>query len=147
MKLTLQTRVEQDYLSVKKGFDQTLFQKLSPPFPPVKLLRFDGSSTGDLVVLELNFLFFKQRWTSEITEDSTEEKEFYFIDEGIELPFFLKTWRHKHRVIQDGTGSLIRDEINYTAPFGWMTVLLYPALLAQFAFRIPIYKRLFKTKS
>jgi hypothetical protein len=74
MKLTLQTRVEQDYLSVKKGFDQTLFQKLSPPFPPVKLLRFDGSSTGDLVVLELNFLFFKQRWTSEITEDSTEEK-------------------------------------------------------------------------
>jgi ligand-binding SRPBCC domain-containing protein len=147
MKLTLQTRVEQDYLSVKKGFDQTLFQKLSPPFPPVKLLRFDGSSTGDLVVLELNFLFFKQRWTSEITEDSTDEKEFYFIDEGIELPFFLKTWRHKHRVIQDGTGSLIRDEINYTAPFGWMTVLLYPTLLAQFAFRIPIYKRLFKTKS
>jgi ligand-binding SRPBCC domain-containing protein len=147
MKLTLQTRVEQDYLSVKKGFDQTLFQKLSPPFPPVKLLRFDGSSTGDLVVLELNFLFFKQRWTSEITEDSTDEKEFYFIDEGIELPFFLKTWRHKHRVIQDGTGSLIRDEINYTAPFGWMTVLLYPALLAQFAFRIPIYKKLFKTKS
>jgi ligand-binding SRPBCC domain-containing protein len=147
MKLTLQTRVEQDYLSVKKGFDQTLFQKLSPPFPPVKLLRFDGSSTGDLVVLELNFLFFKQRWTSAITEDSTDEKEFYFIDEGIELPFFLKTWRHKHRVIQDGTGSLIRDEINYTAPFGWMTVLLYPTLLAQFAFRIPIYKRLFKTKS
>ena len=147
MKLTLQTRVEQDYLSVKKGFDQTLFQKLSPPFPPVKLLRFDGSSTGDLVVLELNFLFFKQRWTSEITEDSTDEKEFYFIDEGIELPFFLKTWRHKHRVIQDGTGSIIRDEINYTAPFGWMTVLLYPALLAQFAFRIPIYKRLFQTKS
>jgi len=147
MKLTLQTRVEQDYLSVKKGFDQTLFQKLSPPFPPVKLLRFDGSSTGDLVVLELNFLFFKQRWTSEITEDSTDEKEFYFIDEGIELPFFLKTWRHKHRVIQDGTGSLIRDEINYTAPFGWITVLLHPALLAQFAFRIPIYKKLFKTKS
>jgi ligand-binding SRPBCC domain-containing protein len=146
MKLNLQTRVEQDYLSVKNGFDQTLFQKLSPPFPPVKLLRFDGSSTGDLVVLELNFLFFKQRWTSEITEDATDEKEFYFIDKGIELPFFLKTWQHKHRVIQDGTRSLIRDEIDFTAPFGWMTVLLYPALLAQFAFRIPIYKRLFKIK-
>jgi ligand-binding SRPBCC domain-containing protein len=146
MKLNLQTRVEQDYLSVKNGFDQTLFQKLSPPFPPVKLLRFDGSSTGDLVVLELNFLFFKQRWTSEITADATDEKEFYFIDKGIELPFFLKTWQHKHRVIQDGTRSLIRDEIDFTAPFGWMTVLLYPALLAQFSFRIPIYKRLFKIK-
>lgn len=146
MKLTLQTRVEQDYLSVKNGFDQTLFQKLSPPFPPVKLLRFDGSSKGDLVVLELNFLFFKQQWTSVITEDVTDEKEFYFLDEGIELPFFLKTWRHKHRVIQEGTGSLIRDEIDFTAPFGWLTVLLYPALLAQFAFRIPIYKRVFKSK-
>lgn len=144
MKITIETPVEQDYLQVKAGFDQTLFSKLSPPFPPVKLLRFDGSAKGDIVTLELNFIFFKQKWTSEITDDHTNSKEFYFIDEGTELPFFLKFWQHKHRIIKNGSGSIIRDEITYQGPFGMMTLLLYPALYLQFLYRKPIYKKIFK---
>ncbi len=144
MKIHLETPVEQGYLDVKSGFNESLFKKLSPPFPPVKLLRFDGSKTGDLVTLELNFIFFKQKWISEITEDKTTDLEFYFIDEGIELPFFLKKWKHKHRVISTGIGSIIRDEIDFEGPFGILTYLLYPALWLQFSFRIPIYKRIFR---
>lgn len=144
MKIHLQTSVEQGYLDVKAGFDASLFQKLSPPFPPVRLLRFDGSQKGDLVTLELNFIFFKQKWTSEITADQTSDLEFFFVDEGVELPFFLKKWRHKHRVISTGLGSIIRDEIDFEAPFGLMSVLLYPALWLQFAFRKPIYRRIFR---
>lgn len=144
MKINIETPVKQDYLSVKAGFNETLFSKLSPPFPPVKLLRFDGSAKGDIVTLELDFLFFKQKWTSEITDDQTNENEFYFIDEGTELPFFLKTWQHKHRIIKSDTGSVIRDEITYQGPFGIMTLLLYPALYLQFLYRKPIYKKIFK---
>lgn len=144
MKITIETPVEQGYLDVKSGFDDSLFKKLSPPFPPVRLLRFDGSQKGDLVSLELNFLFFKQKWTSEITDDKTTELEFYFIDQGIELPFFLKKWKHKHRVISSGIGSVIRDEIEFEAPFRWMTILLFPALWLQFAYRKPIYRKIFK---
>ena len=107
------------------------------------MLRFDGSASGDLVSLELNFIFFKQKWTSEIIEDQTDEKEFYFIDKGIELPFFLKKWTHKHRIIKDGENAIIRDEIEYQAPFLLLTWLLYPAMLLQFAYRKPIYKRIF----
>ncbi|MDG1276257.1 MAG: hypothetical protein P8O16_03180 [Algoriphagus sp.] len=143
MKLIIETQVEQKYLQVKKGFDESLFTKLSPPFPPVKLLRFDGSSKGDLVSLELNFIFFKQKWTSEIIEDQTNEKEFYFIDKGTELPFFLKKWTHKHRIIKNGENAIIRDEIDYQAPFMLLTWLLYPAMLLQFAYRKPIYKKIF----
>lgn len=143
MKITIETPVNQDYLQVKEGFNEALFRKLSPPFPPVKLLRFDGSTEGDLVTLELNFIFFKQKWTSEITEDHTTEKEFYFIDRGITLPFFLKKWTHKHRIIKDGENSMIRDEIDYQAPFRVLTWLLYPAMLLQFAYRKPIYKKIF----
>jgi ligand-binding SRPBCC domain-containing protein len=143
MKLVIETHVEQGFLQVKEGFDESLFTKLSPPFPPVKLLRFDGSATGDLVSLELNFIFFKQKWTSKIIEDQTDEKEFYFIDKGIELPFFLKKWTHKHRIIKDGENSIIRDEIDYQAPFLLLTWLLYPAMLLQFAYRKPIYKKIF----
>lgn len=143
MKITIETHVEQGYLEVKKGFDKTLFTKLSPPFPPVKLIRFDGSTTGDLIILELNFIFFKQNWTSEIIEDRTDEKEFYFVDKGVELPFFLKKWTHRHRIIKDGENAIIRDEIEYKAPFLILTWLLYPVMLLQFAYRKPIYKRIF----
>ncbi len=144
MKLTIQTKVEENFLKVKEGFTEALFTRLSPPFPPVKLLRFDGSSKGDSVTLELNFLLFKQKWTSTITEDKTDDKEFYFIDQGVELPFFLKYWSHKHRIIRSGKDTLIRDEIEYSAPFGLLSLLLYPAMLLQFAYRIPIYKKVFK---
>ena len=143
MKITIETSVHQDYLQVKEGFNEMLFKKLSPPFPPVKLLRFDGSTKGDLVTLELNFIFFKQKWTSEIMEDQTTDKEFYFIDKGIELPFFLKKWTHKHRIVKDGENSIIRDEIDYHAPFRILTLILYPAMLLQFAYRKPIYKKIF----
>lgn len=145
MKINIETQVQQDYLKVKEGFNQSLFTKLSPPFPPVKLLRFDGSKKGDLVTLELNFIFFRQKWTSEITEDKTTDQEFYFVDKGVELPFFLKEWQHKHRIIKSNKGSTIRDEISYKSRGALMTLLLYPALLLQFLYRKPIYKKIFKS--
>lgn len=144
MKIVLQTPVEQGYLDVKSGFDESLFRKLSPPFPPVRLLRFDGSQKGDLVALELDFIFFRQRWTSEITEDRTTELEFYFVDQGMELPFFLKKWKHTHRVISSGVGSIIRDEIEFEAPLWLMTSLLFPVLWLQFAYRKAIYQKVFR---
>jgi len=147
MKITVSTRVDKNYLEVKEGFTEKLFLNLNPPFPPVKLLRFDGSSKGDIVVLELNFLIIKQKWTSKITADHTDENEFYFIDEGIELPFFLKKWKHKHRVIKSGNGSLIKDEIDYTGKFGLMTLLLFPVLYGQFLYRKPVYKKIFQLRS
>jgi ligand-binding SRPBCC domain-containing protein len=144
MKINIETPVEQDYLKVKEGFNESLFTKLSPPFPPVKLIRFDGSKKGDLVTLELNFIFFKQKWTSEITEDETTNLEFYFVDKGVELPFFLKEWQHKHRIIKSTKGSIIRDEITFKSGFSLLTLLLYPALFVQFIYRKPIYKKIFR---
>lgn len=147
MQIIIETNVEQNYLSVKEGFNEQLFKKLAPPFPPVKLLQFDGSKKGDVVSLELNFIFFKQKWTSDIIADETNEQEYYFIDKGVELPFFLKEWEHKHRIINNGQGSIIRDEITYKGPFGLFTVLLYPALYLQFLYRKPIYRKIFSNKS
>lgn len=143
MKITLETAVEQGYLDVKNGFNESLFKKLSPPFPPVKVQLFEGCKQGDIVSLKLNFLLFKQNWDSLITEDFTNDYEFYFVDEGIVLPFFLKKWRHKHRVISTGIGSVIKDEISYEAPFRLLTWVLYPFLWLQFSFRKPIYRRIF----
>ncbi len=148
MQITISTKVSQHFLQVKEGFNQDLFSSLSPPFPPVKLLRFDGSEKGDIVSLELNFLLFKQIWTSEIIEDHSNESEFYFVDKGIKLPFFLGYWQHKHRLINKGKSETeIRDEIHYLGANWFLTPLLYPILYLQFLYRKPVYRRIFSKKS
>lgn len=147
MRLLLQTPVACTHLEVKAGFTESLFAKLAPPFPPVKVLRFDGCKAGDIVDLELNFLFFKQKWTSKITEDHCDAQEFLFVDEGILLPFFLGKWKHCHRILAlPSGGSFISDEIDFAGAFPWMTPLLYPVLWLQFWYRKPIYRRIFRRK-
>lgn len=144
MRIRVATRVGQNYLKVKEGFNEALFTSLTPPFPPVKLLCFEGSTKGDRVSLELDFFFFRQVWTSVITEDKTDAGEFYFIDKGVRLPFFLKAWEHKHRIISLGEGrSEICDEIQYSGGNKLSSWLLFPVLYLQFFLRKPVYKKHF----
>ena len=148
MRLTLTTSVAQPYQTVFAGFDANLFLRLAPPLVRVRLVRFDGCRVGDVVALELKPLGMPaQRWTSRITEFAETADEIYFVDEseGADLPFFLRTWRHKHRICRNGDGATIIDAIEYTAPLG-LNYLLYPILWLQFAWRKPIYRRTFASK-
>ena len=143
MKLKIITSVNKSRKDVVAKFNQTLFNKLSPPFPPVKLTRYDGSKTGDIVKLELNFILFKQKWVSEIIDHGENESETFFIDKGTTLPFFLTAWKHKH-IIRDHTdGCLIIDDISFDS-YPVIKWLLWPVLYLQFLYRIPIYKRYFR---
>jgi len=144
MKLKITTGVNQSYLKVKEGFTEQLFLALNPPFPPVKVKRFDGCQKDDVVILELNFLLFKQIWKSLIKDSETNENEFRFIDEGTQLPFFFSKWRHHHQVIANGDQSKIVDEIQYRTPFILLDWFMWPLLYLQFLYRIPVYKKVFK---
>ena len=144
MRLTITTFVKQDWKQVTKGFTEELFLALNPPFPPVKLLQFDGCHKDDVVTLELNFLLFKQTWQSLITSDEKGSDHFQFVDEGVKLPFFLKNWTHRHRIEKSSNGSRIIDDINFSTGT-WLTDLIFwPLLYGQFAYRTPIYKRFFR---
>ncbi|MEZ0609929.1 hypothetical protein ACAW74_15540 [Fibrella sp. WM1] len=143
MTITIRTAVEQPVDQVWAGFNRDLFDRLSPPFPPVRVLRFDGCLTGDVVSLELNFLLFKQTWTSDIIDQQTTPDEIYFIDQGVKLPFFLRAWHHKHRLIRQGSGTVIADEITYQTPYRLFDYLMYPLMWAQFVYRKPIYRQTF----
>lgn len=148
MHIILKTQVEQDIKSVFEGFDRELFIRLKPPGIGLKLLRFDGCRAGDIVELELNFGLFRQKWTSRITEFIENENEIYFVDEaeGKELPFFLSKWKHCHRIIKNGNGSDIVDDIHYSSPMG-LTLLMYPAIWAQMAWRKPVYRKTFRKEN
>lgn len=143
MKIRIETPVTQDYRTVFAGFTKDLFVELTPPGIPVELLRFDGSRKGDEVHLLLKFPGFPQKWVSEITQDECTDDECYFIDEGRELPFFLKQWRHVHRIVREGDGARIIDDIEFRVPIPGMQLGVYPALYQQFRARRPIYQRIF----
>ncbi|MEO1255516.1 MAG: hypothetical protein AAFY41_11650, partial [Bacteroidota bacterium] len=93
--------------------------------------------------LRLNFLLFHQHWISVITKDGEDEKQWFFIDKGVQLPFFLKRWKHRHVVLKLNSGSLIEDDITYKTGFLIADVLMYPVLYLQFLYRRPIYKKIF----
>ena len=107
------------------------------------MLRFDGCTTGDVVSLELNFILFRQVWNSDIIDQKETEDEIYFIDQGTKLPFFLKAWHHKHRLIRQGEGTVIADEITFQTPNRLLDYVMYPLMWVQFAYRKPIYRRAF----
>ena len=148
MRFNISTTVGQLPAQVFEGFTEDLFLKLAPPFPPVKLLRFDGCKIGDVVQVRLNFIFFKQIWESHIIDAGIAEDEIFFIDKGIKLPFFLGYWQHKHFIRRntDNTSSII-DAIEFKSPWGKvLDFLLFPTIYVQFYYRKPIYKRVFSKK-
>jgi len=151
LNLVLDTIVRQPVSTVWHGFDRQLFDQLSPPFPPVEVVQFDGCLTGDVVHLRLNFLLFRQDWTSDIIDQQTLKTgnlvdEIYFIDKGVKLPFFLRFWQHRHRLLRhESGGTIIRDDITFSTPFWLTNYLMYPLLWVQFAYRKPIYRKRFDT--
>ncbi len=146
MRIRIKTIVNASLETVIDGFDESLFLKLSPPFPPVKLMHFDGCQKDDRVKLELNFILFRQTWESLIVEDHRTQHEFYFVDEGVQLPFFLKTWQHRHVIETTNGKTMILDDIQYATPMKIFDWLMYPALFLQFLYRKPIYKKIFSKK-
>lgn len=146
MRIIINTNVEAPLDKVKEGFTEELFVQLNPPFPPVKVSRFDGCETGHLVSLELNFIVFKQLWVSDIIEDKQEGDKWYFIDQGRKLPFFLKRWKHHHEVRKSSIGSVITDDIQFSTGTILTDILFYPLLYFQFLYRKPIYRKIFSQK-
>jgi ligand-binding SRPBCC domain-containing protein len=143
MRIIIETKVSSNVEEVFKGFNESLFLKLAPPFPLVKLKQFDGCHKGDTVHIELSFVLFKQQWKSLIINFSKQENEIYFIDKGVELPFFLKYWVHKHSIVKHNCSTIIIDDIEYKT-FNVVTdILFYPLMYLQFAYRKPIYQKVF----
>ena len=145
MKLILKHNVNQNPTQVWSGFDQALFEKLAPPFPRIRLLRFDGSTTGCFVEVELNFVLFRQLWQSEIVEHGESETEIWFVDRGTRLPFFLRFWLHRHRLLKTESGTQIVDDIEFRTGSIVLDYIMYPLMWAQFAYRGPIYRRAFNS--
>lgn len=138
MKFIISTPLEKDFQEVFKLFDLELFKKLRPPMVNLVVERFDGCKKGD----EVHLLVSGKKWVSHIVDFHQDENEIFFIDIGVITPLPIKEWRHTHRIKKTGAHSCaVIDEIEYSTKNPLLDRLLYPALLAMFSLRRPIYQR------
>lgn len=140
--LKLQSRVACKLETVQARFDEDLFRYLLPP--GAALIKYDGSKKGDIVHLKLPVV---GAWMSEITEDGSTDNGSYFIDEGRQLPFPLKQWKHRHVLHRDGDHTIIEDDMHYSSGSRLLDLLIYPALLLAFLPRVWQYKGYFNSRS
>lgn len=144
MRIVIQAEVKGHYREIFRAFDEQLFRFLLPAFPKMELKEFTGSEKGDVVHIQLKVLG-GQDWISDITEDNCSSDECYFVDEGRELPFPLKFWRHKHRILKKtAQTSIIRDEIEFSSGVLVFDYLLSPFLYLAFYPRKKAYRKYFE---
>jgi ligand-binding SRPBCC domain-containing protein len=141
--ILISTFVPQQLETVRDGFNEQLFQKLTPPFIHSSIVEFGGCRKGDRVVLKVGLPGLTQIWESLITAEGSSDDLWFFVDEGIRLPFPLKRWQHKHLVKKAEEGSVIVDDIIYSTGFVLSDYLVYPFLWFMFYWRKPVYKRYF----
>ena len=142
MRIELITRIENRTIDYAfKKFDEALFLKLAPPLPVSKLIRFDGCKTNDVVALKIRILFKWHLWESLIVSNEDTKNEISFVDKGTTLPFFLSSWKHRHRIVQEKNDVLIIDDIEFFAHNKVLTLLSFPILYLMFAMRKPIYRK------
>ena len=139
---SISTSIQAPISYVKELFTANLLLRLSPPFPRVSLQRFDGCKKDDNVILEINLVFTKVTWSSLITEDKLTADEWFFIDEGVKMPFGLHYWQHKHRVKKINEESCeIIDEISFDTRNEFLNYLLFPFLWGMIFYRKPFYQK------
>jgi len=91
--------------------------RLTPPWEKVELAEGgDSILPGSRVVLKVRFGPFTLRWVAEHTEY---EPGRLFADRQVRGPF--ASWYHRHHFLDDGAGgTLLRDEVEYEPPLGWL---------------------------
>ena len=110
------------------------------PIPPLK--------PGQRVTLRTKIGMISVTWVAEYTDDY--ERGRLFTDRQVSGPFAY--WLHHHRFLDDGSGgTILRDEVDYVAPFGllgrWMAPLaIEPRLNRMFDYRHEATKRLVESE-
>jgi ligand-binding SRPBCC domain-containing protein len=96
-------------------------RRLVPPWERVEIVEPARSlRPGSRARLRVRVGPFRIDWIAEITEC---ERDRLFVDRMAKGPF--SSWVHRHRFEEDGSGgTILRDEVEYSGPFGPVVELL-----------------------
>ncbi|MBL8183987.1 MAG: SRPBCC family protein [Blastocatellia bacterium] len=102
------------------------FERLVPPWENAKLVqKADISVIGSRAIIEQKiFGLVPSQWVAEHTAYDPPRS---FEDVQISGPF--ASWRHKHIILPDDEGALLRDEIDFEPPFSFIGDLAVPLFI------------------
>ena len=112
------------------------FALLQPPWDRVEIITPPSSlEVGTRVELKTKVGPF---WIHIIAQHVAYEKNRRFEDVMVKGPF--AKWHHQHIFLEQGEGCLLRDEIDYAPPMGWLgrlvdPIAIRPKLTRLFAYR------------
>lgn len=113
---------------------QGAFERLTPPWADVRLVRHEGIRDGNLAELRIGMGPVGVRW---IAEHRDYQAGTSFTDVQREGPF--AAWRHVHRFTTENGQAHLEDDITYRPPLGPLGALGAPVLQSmfdrQFAYR------------
>jgi ligand-binding SRPBCC domain-containing protein len=116
---------------------------LIPPFDKTQVIRPPaGLETGTEVVLRTRL--FPGVWQTIVARHTDFRRGEFFEDTMVRGPF--RRWRHRHVFEPHGQGCMLRDEIEYEPPLGWLgrladPLLIRPRLRRMFEFRHEVTRR------
>jgi ligand-binding SRPBCC domain-containing protein len=101
---------------------------LTPPSENARLIQSAKiSEVGTQAVIETRILGpFKVRW---VAEHTLYDPPHVFEDVQVKGPF--RSWRHRHIVEPHPDGAILRDEIDYEPPLGFLGRLVAPILIQK----------------
>ena len=141
MKVTRATKIPYPMDWVFSMLDQKMFNALKPPSFLANIELYEGNNLNDRV--SIWFKIFKQRMMVKIIDIHSDNAKCYFVDEGLELPFGLTKWQHKHLVTKgDNNRCILQDEIFFThkTPLGnWFSFIILQLFLLQRSFQYRSY--------
>ncbi len=140
-KIFIRCEVAVPFDQVIAGFNRHLLEALSPPLMKLRIHRYDGQSVGDRFSMQLGPELLHMRWEGLVSAAGRTPGTFWFEDVGVQLPFPLKRWKHKHLVRKSGTGTVIIDIVSFSTGNSILDVLCYPFLKGMFLARISKYQQ------
>ena len=101
---------------------------LSPPWENTRVIQSAKiSEVGAQAIVETRVLGpIKARW---VAEHTLYDPPNMFEDVQVKGPF--RSWRHRHIVEPVSGGAVLRDEIDYEPPFGFLGRLVAPVLIQK----------------
>ncbi|MDQ2747794.1 MAG: SRPBCC family protein [Acidobacteriota bacterium] len=119
------------------------FERLMPPDDGAKIIqKADISKIGSRAIIEIKILgLVPVNWVAEHTKY---EPPMMFEDVQISGPF--KSWRHDHIITPHEDGAILRDEVHFEPPLGFLGApfvpfLVTPQLEKMFAYRHEVTRK------
>ena len=119
------------------------FERLMPPDDGATVVqKADISKIGSRAIIEMKILgIIPVKWIAEHTKYAPPKM---FEDVQISGPF--KSWRHEHIITPNKDGAILRDEVHFEPPLGFLGApfvpfLVTPQLEKMFAYRHEVTKK------